>query len=286
MALGGKLQMKTPEVATVLGVSLSDEAGAVAPTSAPTAPRASGAHVGAPLSVDQMKSSMHKLEQTGIEKGVFVRLSEAGSNSKDVYEVTDVTDTTVHMVDANASVRAIVGTRVLPPRTVSTEAELEKKTMTLVKAFKRQKTMRPCGVDLAAWDVGIVVGICVRGVRIAHDKHCEALASITILESPTAVYLTGAMNLNRVACACVWLVVLGWQFALGVELKLAPPPKATLSTKRVSSRWWRLAPGSSCMTLARPGLTSRNLRSTWEPSRCSARVPRRRSRWPLCRTSS
>ena len=225
LALGGKLQMKTPEVATVLGVSLSDEAGAVAPTSAPTAPRASGAHVGAPLSVDQMKSSMHKLEQTGIEKGVFVRLSEAGSNSKDVYEVTDVTDTTVHMVDANASVRASVGTRVLPPKTVSVEAELEKKTMTLVRAFKRQKTGPPCSVDLAAWDVGIVVGICVRGVRIAHDKHCEALASITILESPTAVYLTGAMNLNRVACACVWLVVLGWQFALGVELKLAPPPR-------------------------------------------------------------
>ena len=223
LALGGKLQMKTPEVATVLGVSLSDEAGAVAPTSAPTAPRASGAHMGAPLSVDQMKSSKYKLVQTGIEKGVYVRLSEAGSNSKDVYEVTDVTDTTVHMADANASVRASVGTRVLPPKTVSVEAELEKKTMTLVRAFKRQKTGPPCSVDLAAWDVGIVVGICVRGVRIAHDKHCEALASITILESPTAVYLTGAMILNRVACACVWLVALGWQFALGVELKLAPP---------------------------------------------------------------
>lgn len=299
MEMGGRIQMKKPQVAEALGVSLGGDEGAGAPTPAPSAPSASrGA---GPLTVEQMKSFRFKMEAAGIVKGAFVKIQGGGAH--EAWEVTDVTETTVHIADARAATKQRVGALAMPPKTVDITAELEKKTLSVQKGYKRQVAMQPCGVDLSGWDADIAIGICMRGLRVAHDKHCEVLAAIAILETPTAVYLTGALCLNSVVCVCVELQLdihthtrthPGRRAAARcVRLTIHPgrraaarAPKATTSTKKVSSRWWRPAPRSSRRTLARPGLTSRHRRSASEPSRCSAMAcHHRHSTLPYCRTS-
>ncbi|CAK0815377.1 unnamed protein product, partial [Prorocentrum cordatum] len=105
--------------------------------------------------------------------------------------VADVTETTARLTGARAATRQRVGARVMEPKTVDINAELEKKTMTLLKCFKRRVAMQPCGVDLSGWGAEVAIGMCMRAARVAHDKHCEVLAAIVILELPTAVHLTG-----------------------------------------------------------------------------------------------
>jgi len=218
--MGGRIQMKKPQVAEALGVSLGGDEGAGAPTPAPSAPSASrGA---GPLTVEQMKSFRFKMEAAGIVKGAFVKIQGGGAH--EAWEVTDVTETTVHIADARAATKQRVGALAMPPKTVDITAELEKKTLSVQKGYKRQVAMQPCGVDLSGWDADIAIGICMRGLRVAHDKHCEVLAAIAILETPTAVYLTGALCLNSVVCVCVSSCSSTYTHThartLGVELQL------------------------------------------------------------------
>ncbi|CAK0790053.1 unnamed protein product, partial [Prorocentrum cordatum] len=159
--------MKTRQVAEALGVT-----------------RGAG-----PLTVEQMKSSKYKIETMGVVKGAFASLKADGGN--EAWEVTDVTETTAHLIDARAATRQRAGARAMEPKTVDINAELEKKTMTLLGGFKRQVATQPCGVDLSGWGADVAIGICMRAARVAHDKHCEVLAAIVILEPPTAVHLTG-----------------------------------------------------------------------------------------------
>ncbi|CAK0815088.1 unnamed protein product, partial [Prorocentrum cordatum] len=180
-------QMKTPQVAEELGVSLGGEEGAGAPTPASSAP--SAAHGAGPLTVEQMKSSKYKIEAMGVVKGAVVSLKAGGGN--EAWEVTDATEATAHLADARAATRQRVGARAMAPKTVDINAELEKRIMTLLRGFKRQVAMQPRGVDIGGWGADVVIGACMRAARVAHDKHCEVLAAVAILEPPTAVHLTG-----------------------------------------------------------------------------------------------
>ncbi|CAK0794496.1 unnamed protein product, partial [Prorocentrum cordatum] len=59
----------------------------------------------------------------------------------------------------------------MEPKTVDINAELEKKTTTLLKG---------------GWGADVAIGVCMRAARVAHDKRCEVLTAVVILELPTA----------------------------------------------------------------------------------------------------
>ena len=204
MALGGKLDVTAPEVAKTLGVNLAGAGASVESAAArPTAPSVKSDSSG-PLTVDQMKSNKYKLEARGVVKGAKVTLAGA------VYEVTAVTDASVDLADARAAIKETVGAAIMQPQTIDSSAELEKRTLTLATGFKPQVARPPCGVDLAGWDSDIAVGICMRAMRTAHDQHCKVNESITILDTPLQVYLTGARASSYSSHKVVSRVVSPW----------------------------------------------------------------------------
>eukprot|EP00959_Pyramimonas_sp_CCMP1952_P115991 2424774-Pyramimonas_sp.AAC.1 len=67
----------------------------------------------------------------GVVKGAFASLKAGGGN--EAWEVTDVTGATARLIDARAATRQRVGARAMEPKAVDIDAELEKKTMTLLR---------------------------------------------------------------------------------------------------------------------------------------------------------